>query len=457
MQERTSIHGQWSSRFVFILAVTGSAVGLGNFWRFPYIAGENGGGAFVLVYLACVCVIALPIMMSEILLGRRGRRNPITTMQLLGEEEAGQPGWRFVGFVGMLAGILILSYYSVIAGWSFAYAIKAATGAFVGIDAERVAELFRRHTGSWIVLGVWHTLFMAMTVAVVARGVERGLERAVQVIMPALLVLVLLLLGSALESGSFVRGAAFLLRPDFSALTPSGALVALGHALFSLSLGMGVLMAYGAYLPQDTPIASTSVIVAAADTALGLLAGLAVFPIVFAHGLNPAEGPGLAFQTLPLAFGEMPGGVFAASAFFFLLTGAAWTSAIGLLEPAVAWLTETRGMSRPAAALGVGTAVWLLGFLTVFSFNVLRDLRVWRGTLYANIDFVATNLLLPVSGISIAFFAGWIMCRNSSAQELDTASGPRYAWWRFLTRYVAPVGVALLLVNAAADLLSPAE
>jgi NSS family neurotransmitter:Na+ symporter len=220
---------------------------------------------------------------------------------------------------------------------------------------------------------------------------------------------------------------------------------------------MGVLMAYGAYLPQDTPIASTSVIVAAADTALGLLAGLAVFPIVFAHGLNPAEGPGLAFQTLPLAFGEMPGGVFAASAFFFLLTGAAWTSAIGLLEPAVAWLTETRGLSRPAAALGVGTAVWLLGFLTVFSFNVLRDLRVWRGTLYANIDFVATNLLLPVSGISIAFFAGWIMCRNSSAQELDTASGPRYAWWRFLTRYVAPVGVALLLVNAAADLLSPAE
>jgi NSS family neurotransmitter:Na+ symporter len=294
---------------------------------------------------------------------------------------------------------------------------------------------------------------MAMTVAVVARGVERGLERAVQVIMPALLVIALLLLGSALSSGSFVQGAAFVLRPDFSALTPSGALVALGHALFSLSLGMGVLMAYGAYLPQDTPIASTSIIVAAADTMLGLLAALAVFPIVFAHGLNPAVGPGLAFETLPLAFGEMPGGVFAATAFFLLLTGAAWTSAIGLLEPAVAWLTETRGVARPAAALWIGLAVWLLGFVTVFSFNALRDFRFWRGTLYANIDFIAANVLLPVSGISIALFAGWIMCRNSSAQELETASGPNYEWWRFLTRYVAPVGVALLLVSAGLDLL----
>jgi NSS family neurotransmitter:Na+ symporter len=453
MAQRTSLHGQWSSRLVFILAVTGSAVGLGNFWRFPYIAGENGGGAFVLVYLGCVFAIALPIMMSEVLLGRRGRRNPITTMQLLGEEEAGQPVWRIVGFVGMLAGILILSFYSVIAGWSFAYAVKAASGAFVALDSSAVGALFRAHTRSWVVLGAWHTVFMCMTVAVVARGVERGLERAVQVIMPLLLILVLVLVGHALHTGGFMQGAAFVLRPDFSALTPGGALVALGHAFFSLSLGMGVLMAYGAYLPQDTSIAGTTLVVVIADTVIGLLAALAVFPIVFTHGLNPAEGPGLAFETLPLAFGEMRAGVFVATTFFVLLTVAAWTAAIGLLEPAVAWLSETRGMARPTAAMRVGVVVWLLGFLTVFSFNVLKNVHFWRGTLYANLDYLAVNILLPLSGLSITLFAGWVMCRNSSAQELDGGTGSTYRLWRFLTRFVAPFGVVLLLINAGMQLL----
>jgi neurotransmitter:Na+ symporter, NSS family len=453
MAKRTSLHGQWSSRLVFILAVTGSAVGLGNFWRFPYIAGENGGGAFVIVYLACVFAIALPIMVSEVLLGRRGRRNPVTTMQLLGEEEAGQPAWRLVGFIGMLAGILILSFYSVIAGWALAYALKAARGAFVALDAGGVTSLFRTHTGSWLMLGAWHTVFMAMTVAVVARGVERGLERAVQVIMPLLLVLVLVLVAHALGSGSFLEGAAFVLRPDFQALTPSGALIALGHAFFTLSLGMGVLMAYGAYLPQETSIAGTTIIVVLADTAIGVLAALAVFPIVFAHGLNPAEGPGLAFETLPLAFGEMKAGVFVATSFFVLLTVAAWTSAIGLLEPAVAWLSETRDIARPAAAVRVGIVVWLLGFLTVLSFNALQNLRFWRGTLYANIEYLAINILLPLSGLGITLFAGWVMCRNSSAQELDSATGTAYGLWRFLTRFVAPAGVSLLLVNAAVEML----
>jgi NSS family neurotransmitter:Na+ symporter len=451
MSQRTSVHGQWSSRLVFILAVTGSAVGLGNFWRFPYIAGENGGGAFVLVYLACVFAIGLPVMISEVLLGRRGRRNPITTMRLLGEEESGRPAWRFVGIVGMCAGMLILSFYSVIAGCAFAYAVKAASGAFVALDSRSVTALFHLHTRSWLALSAWHTAFMIMTVAVVARGVERGLERAVQVIMPLLLVLILVLVGHAIHTGTFLRGALFVLRPDFAALTPEGALVALGHAFFSLSLGMGVLMAYGAYLPQDTSIGRTTIIVALADTAIGLLAALAVFPVVFSHGLDPAEGPGLAFETLPLAFSEMRAGVFTATVFFVLLTMAAWTAAIGLLEPAVAWLCETRGLSRPKAAIGVGVVVWLLGFLTVFSFNRLEDLRFWRGTLYENIDYFSINLLLPLSGLAITVFAGWVMCDNSRAQELEPGGG--YRLWRFLTRYVAPIGVTLLLVNAGSQLL----
>jgi neurotransmitter:Na+ symporter, NSS family len=445
---RTSLHGQWSSRLVFVLAMIGSAVGLGNFWRFPYIVGENGGGAFVLVYLLCVFGIALPVMISEVLLGRRGRRNPITTMRLLGEEEAGRPQWRYAGFVAMFAGLLILSFYSVIAGWALAYVAKAAGGAFAGVDASSVTEVFRTHTGDWRTLAGWHTLFMVLAVGVVARGLERGLERAVQVIMPALLFFVVVLLVYALQSGYFWQGAAFVFRPDFAALTPHGALIALGHAFFTLSLGMGVLMAYGAYLPQDTSIARTTLVVALADTAIALLAALVVFPIAFAYGLDPAEGPGLAFETLPLAFAEMRGGVYVATTFFALLAMAAWTSAIGLLEPTVAWLTETRDMSRGRAALFVGSFVWAGGFLTLLSFNAARDVHFWRGTLYANIDFLATSILLPASGLAITVFTGWVMCRNSSAQELEDVPAPLYECWRFLTRFVAPVGVALLFANA---------
>jgi NSS family neurotransmitter:Na+ symporter len=317
-----------------------------------------------------------------------------------------------------------------------------------------VDALFREHTGDWRILAGWHTLFMAMAIGIVARGVERGLERAVQIIMPALVLLVFVLLGYAVSSGSFARGFEFIFRPDFEALTPSGALIALGHAFFTLSLGMGVLMAYGAYLPQDTSIAASTIIVVLADTAIALLAALAIFPIAFAHGLSPAEGPGLAFETLPLAFAQMRGGVIVATAFFVLLTFAAWTSAIGLLEPAVAWLTETRGLDRPRAALLVGGGVWLFGFPTLLSFNALRDLRFWRGTLYANIDYVATNVLLPLSGLAITIFAGWVMSRNSSAQELDVGSGRGYAAWRVLTRFVAPLGVALLATYAASGYLA---
>jgi NSS family neurotransmitter:Na+ symporter len=445
---RTSLHGQWSSRLVFVLAMIGSAVGLGNFWRFPYVVGENGGGAFVLVYLLCVVGIALPVMAAEVLLGRRGRRNPITTMRLLGEEEAGRPQWKYAGFVAMLAGLLILSFYSVIAGWALAYVAKAASGAFTGVDASSVTELFRTHTSDWRVLAGWHTLFMAMAVGIVARGLERGLERAVQVIMPALLLFVIVLLVYALRSGHFGEAAAFVFRPNFESLTPQGALIALGHAFFTLSLGMGVLMAYGAYLSQETSIARTTLVVALADTAIALLAALVVFAVAFAYGLDPAEGPGLAFETLPLAFAEMHGGVIVSTAFFALLAMAAWTSAIGLLEPTVAWLTETRGIGRGRAAMLVGALVWAGGFLTLLSFNAARDVRFWRGTLYSNIDFLATGILLPLSGFAITVFAGWVMCRNSSAQELDDVPLPVYECWRFLTRFVAPAGVALVFANA---------
>ncbi len=442
------MHGQWSSRLAFILAVAGSAVGLGNIWKFPYIAGQNGGGAFVLVYLLCVFLVGLPIMMSEVLLGRRGRRNPMSTMRILGEEEAGTPRWQLLGLGGLITSFLILSYYSVIGGWTLHYIVLAARDSFANADAAVVNRLFDGLVGSVGNLAFWHSVFMGLTAFVVARGVEQGLESAVRFMVPALVLIMLALLAYAISSGDFERGLHFLFDPDFSKLTPTAMLVAMGQAFFSLSVGMGAVMAYGAYLPQNESIIKTSIAVVSADTGIALLAGLVIFPIVFANGLDPAEGPGLVFHTLPLALGQMPGGALVGTAFFVLLAFAGLTSAISLLEPVVAWLIERRGMRRGPAGLLAGTGVWVLGWFTIVSFNVAADVKFLRGTFFDNIDFLTSNIMLPLGGFFLTVFAGWVMSPNSSADELDPSAGPIYRVWRFLARYVVPVAVALVFLNA---------
>lgn len=447
--KRTSLQGMWSSRLTFILAVSGSAVGLGNIWKFPYITGKNGGGAFVLVYLMCVFAIGLPIMMSEVLIGRRGRRNPITTMKLVGEEEAGQSWWQVVGFSGVLAGFMILSFYSVVAGWALAYVLKSASGTFTGSTPAEVTQVFGDLTANWPVMLAWHSLFMLMTAFVVGRGVQRGLEQAVRVLMPALGVLLIILLIYSMTSGAFAQGLNFMFRADFHSLTWDSVLVALGHAFFTLSIGMGAVMAYGAYLPAGTSIPAASVAVVFADTAIALLAGMVIFPIVFANGLEAGQGPGLIFQTLPLAFGQMGGGVIFATLFFVLLSFAAWTSSIGLIEPAVAWLVERFHRTRVQAATLVGVLVWLLGVGSVLSFNLLADFRFWRGTIFENLDHLASNIMLPLGGLLITVFAGWVMCRNSTAEELDLGDGYAYRLWRLLARFVAPAMVLLIFLNAS--------
>ena len=444
---RASLHGHWSSRMAFILAVTGSAVGLGNVWKFPYVAGQNGGGAFVLVYLLCVFLIGMPVMMSEILLGRRGRRNPVATMELLGDEEAGSPRWKWLGFVAVAGGILILSYYSVIGGWTLTYVYKSAVGAFTGAGAQRVDDIYAGFVGSWSATAFAHTVFMFTTVFVVARGVERGLEQAVRIMVPALSLLMAVLLVYAINTGHFADGVAFLFAPNFGQLTWDGVLAAMGQAFFTLSIGMGAVMAYGAYLPQETSIPATSTVVVSADTAIALLAGLVIFPIVFANGLDPAEGPGLAFLTLPNAFGQMAGGTFFATAFFLLLSFAAWTSAISMMEPSVAWVVERFGRTRAQAAIGIGILIWLVGFGSVLSFNVLADAAFYKGTFFDNVDHLTSNVMLPLGGFFIVVFAGWVMCGNSSAEELGGA-GAIYRLWRFLARYVAPVAILFVFLRA---------
>ena len=452
--ERVSIHGQWSNRLAFILAATGSAVGLGNIWKFPYIAGENGGGAFVLIYLVCIAVIGIPIMMAEVMIGRRGRQSPINTMRTLAKEEKANPHWKWLGWAGVLAGFLILSYYSVIAGWALAYVFRTGSGLFTGLTADGVQSIFNHLVDEPERLLAWHTIFMTMTMFIVARGVSSGLERAVRLLMPALFVLLFVLVGYAWNSGAFVRGLEFLFRPDFSHITANGVLIAMGHAFFTLSLGMGAIMVYGSYLPDNASIAKTSIAVSLMDTLVAMLAGLAIFPIVFANNLEPGVGPGLIFQTLPIAFGHMDGGAFFGMLFFVLLVFAAWTSAISLIEPAVAWLVENKGMTRVYASVAAGLATWVFGLLTVFSFNIWKEFKPLSGisifensTVFDLLDYL-TNIMLPLGGLLIAIFAAWKMSRASSMDELAMGDGFFYPLWRFLVRYITPVAVIIVFLNA---------
>ena len=456
--KRSSIHGQWSSRWAFILAATGSAVGLGNIWRFPYLAGENGGGAFVLVYLFFVLIVGIPIMMAEVLVGRRGRQSPINTMRTLAEEEGLSPYWSLLGWMGVLAGFIILSYYSVIAGWTIAYIFRTGTGMFVDADAQLTQSIFASFISDPEKLLAWHTMFMMMTIMVVARGVKSGLEKAVRFLMPALFFLLLVMVGYAMSTEKFFEGVNYLFVPDFSVFAEKNLfadilLPALGQAFFSLSLGMGAIMIYGSYLSQRSSIGSTSVSIALADTSVALLAGVAIFPIVFTYGLEPAGGPGLIFISLPIAFGQMPYGTFFGCLFFLLLSFAAWTSAISLLEPAVTWLVENRNMNRLKATALAGSIAWVLGVVTVMSFNHWAFSFTFAGNVKENglfdvMDILTANIMLPLGGLLIAIFASWLMSRQSTVEELALGDSHLYMAWRISVRYIAPVGVILIFLHA---------
>ena len=444
--------GLWSSRMAFILAATGSAVGLGNIWKFPYVTGENGGGAFVLVYLLCIAIVGIPIMMAEVYIGRSGRHNPITSFRLVAERNLASPVWRISAIVGVLAAFIILSFYSVIGGWAASYVGHAAMGDFTGQSADAIGELFGGLLASPVTLLIWHTIFMALVIFVVARGLKSGLERAVTILMPALFVLLLVAVGYATTTGHFGEAVSFLFTPDFGALTMDGVLVALGHAFFTLSLGMAIMMAYGSYLGNDVSVGRTAVTVSIMDTVVALMAGLAIFPVVFANGLEAGAGPGLIFQTLPLAFGQMPMGSVFGALFFVLLLFAAWTSAISLLEPVVEWLEDKLIVGRVGSTVVVGVACWLLGIASILSLNEWSGFaplgmfeRFEGNTIFDLLDFFTANVMLPLSGLLTALFVGWCVAKESLQSNLALAGGS-FALWYNLVRFVTPVAVAIVFV-----------
>ena len=450
------VHGAWSSRLTFIFAATGSAVGLGNIWKFPYIAGENGGGAFVLVYLVCILMVGIPVMIAEVLMGRRGRSSPIHTVAKLAKEAGAHPAWTFIGGMGVVAGFLILSYYSVVAGWALAYLPKMVTGTFNGIDGAGSGQVFDGLLASPGALLGWHSLFMLMTMFVVIAGVTKGLGVAVRVFMPILFVLLLIILGFSMAEGDFASAFSYLFSFDASRLSFESVLIALGHAFFTLSLGMGAIMAYGAYTSSDTPVGTSVLTIAFLDTAVALVAGMAIFPMVFSSpDVVPGEGPGLLFVSLPIAFGNMPAGIFFGTLFFALVSLAAWSSSISLIEPAVAWVVEKKNITRMRAGVICGLLCWALGIGSLLSFNWWSEAKLLgKFTFFDFSDFLTANIMLPVGGVLIAIFVGFLMDQKIVRDELDVDDTRTFKTWRFVLRWVSPIAVSIIFVAGIINVFS---
>lgn len=456
VNSHTSGTGQrWSNRWLFILAAAGSAVGLGNIWKFPYIAGENGGGAFVLIYLVCIAAVGIPIMVSEVLMGRQGRASPIHAMRKLAKQSGRSHRWSIVGWMGVLAGFLILSYYAVIAGWAVNYIWASASGTFTGASAADVGQHFDAFLASPLELVVYQTGFLALTIWIVGRGVTKGLEAAIRWFMPLLFVLLIALLVYAFNSGGFDQGFTFMFDMKWQAVTAESWLIAMGQAFFTLSLGMGTMMAYGAYVPDDAHLGSTVVSIALIDSMIAIAAGLAIFPIVFANGLEVAQGPGLTFVTLPLAFGQMPLGSVFGALFFLLLSFAAITSAISLTEPALSYLVEEYNAKRERVAVSLGVICWVLGLGTVFSFNLWSDVTFVGGlTFFDSVDYFSQNILLPLGGMLLTLFAMWILPRDLVDQQLSIESNWVSWAWRLVAGVIAPLCVLAVFISTLWPLLT---
>lgn len=442
----TSQHQQWGSRLTFILAATGSAVGLGNIWKFPYMVGESGGAAFVFVYLVCILLVGMPVLVAEWLLGRRGQKNPIDTMADMARQHRRSPIWVLVGISAVTVGSVILSFYSVIGGWSLYYTVQAGAGRFAGASVTEVEGIFKAMLASPQILLIAHSAFMLASIAIVARGLKNGVEATVSLLMPALGLLMLGLLIYAMTTGHFGEGLRYMFALDFTRIDGTTILAAMGQAFFTLSVGAGIMMAYGSYLDRKTNLLSTARSVIFFDTVFALAAGLIIFPIVFANGLQTSEGPGLIFITLPVAFAEMTGGTIIGLMFFLLLSFAALTSAISLLEPAVEFLDERTRLSRAVATVICGTLIWALGIAALLSFNIWKGpLPVVNVNFFDLLDVLTSQYMLPLNGFFVVLFVGWILDLGGVLDELGL-SGVMARIWTILLRFVAPVGVASVFI-----------
>ncbi|WP_062050559.1 sodium-dependent transporter [Bacillus sp. JCM 19034] len=443
---------QWATRVGFILAAMGSAVGLGNIWRFSYVAGENGGAAFLIIYLAMIVLIGFPIVMAEFTIGRKAQSDAVGSFEKLspgGERLAPGEPWKIAGIMGVAAAFMILSFYGVIGGWIFNYLFNYLNGNLWSAPAEGYGDFFGNFIESPRYPILWQFIFMTLTIGIVYVGVKKGIERANKILMPLLGVLLILLSVYGLTLGGAKEGLSFLFSPDWSALTdPNIYLAALGQAFFSLSLGMGALITYGGYLSKQEKLPGAAASVVTLDTLFAVIAGIMIFPAVFAFGVDPASGPGLVFVVMPDVFSSFTLGWLFAILFFFLLAAAAITSGVSLLEVAVAYFIRKFKWNRKTATLVVGFVIFIVGLPSALSQGVLAGYGLWDLDIIDSVDFIASNVFLPLGGLIIALFMGWGWKKSEALSASDFGNTFLGRTWIFILRYIAPIAILFVFITS---------
>ncbi len=442
----------WGSRIGFVLAAAGSAVGLGNIWKFPYITGENGGGLFVLIYLFCIAMVGIPIMIAEVIIGRASQKSPVGAFASLAGKDS---NWKLVGWFGVASGFVILSYYSVVAGWTLNYTFMSLTNFFEGKSAQEIGSLFDTlYTAGGMNL-FWHAVFMLITIGVVISGVKAGIEKWNRFLMPLLILIFIILAIASIFLEGWTEAFKFVFFPDFSRLKASGVLEALGHAFFTLSLGMGAMLTYGSYLEKKSDIVSSSLLVSLLDTGVALLACMVMFPIIFTYGYDPEAGSGLVFKTLPIIFSKIgPGGMLISFVFFLLLVFAALSSTVSLLEVVTSYFIDEKNWTRRKATLITGGAIFLFGIPSALAGSRLifpEWESMYGKNFFDTFDYLASNWMLPLGGLFISIYAGWVMDPRLRQTEFESGSIWISSWWYkvwlLFLKFVAPIAVFLVILQ----------
>ena len=446
MSDLPSNRESFGSKFGVIAATAGSAVGLGNIWRYPYIVGENGGAAFILIYLVIIIAIGIPVMLSEFAIGRRAQLNVYGSFRKLAPNRP----WYLIGLMGVVAAFMILAFYTVVAGWTLEYLYQSFINGFHGKTAEELGSMFNNFNGSTTRPLIWFFVFMALTAFIIAAGVKNGIEKSTKILMPLLFVLLMILIIRSVTLPGAAKGLSFIFKPDFSKITAETFLMALGQAFFSLSIGMGTLVTYGSYIQKRDNLATTALSVVATDTMVAVLAGVAIFPAVFSFGISAGSGPGLAFITLPNIFEQMPGGTIFSAMFFLLLGVAALTSTISVLEVIVAFFVEELKMKRGAATWLATVSVSVLGVFCVLSTSTMADFKILGKTVFELMEYTTANVLLPIGGLLIVIFVAWFFGRDKAKEELSnngTLKARYIPLFLFIIKFVAPLAIAFVFLQ----------
>ena len=453
-QSASSLVPRWSSQLAVYLGTIGAAVGLGSIWRFPYLAGTLGGGTFIGVFVIACLIIATPLLVAEYMIGRYSGLAPTEAAGAMASSIGGSTRWNIIGQLGTIAAFLICSYYTIIAGWVVAYAWKCGTGAFAGLARPQLQDQWRQFLADPWQLMSWQALFICAVTFISARGLGRGIELASRIRAPVLLVLLLLLDAYSLSTGDVAQTARFVFAPHWHTLSPGVVLAAIGQSFYATGVGMGMMLAYGSYMPRRAPLMRPALLVSGSILLVSLLATILVFPLVFRFHMDPAGGPALVFDVLPTAFAQMPGGRLIGTVFFVLLVLAALTPTLAGFEPVTAWLQE-RGLRRGTAAVATGLSIWLAGLASVFSFNRIRDWHPLDGvpilagkTVFELVDFLAGNVLLSVGALLTCLFVGWRLDRATFAAEIGGWSVRVVQVCRFLLRYLCPIAITAVLISA---------